>query len=250
MDPDNVITAFKSDSEAPANVKWARVESAEVDYGRGRPVNVSQCVVEFTLPEDFTPPVLFYYRLSNFYQNHRRYVASFSDTQLKGDALSKKQVDGSKCDPLRSPDKGDKPYYPCGLIANSIFNDTFSSPLLLGGDEPQEYKMSNNSGIAWESDKQLYGKTEYKNDEVVPPPNWEKLFGTEYTDDRPIPNLEEWEGFMVWMRTAGLPTFSKLYQRNDDEAMKKGTYRVVISNGMFCVGPLALSRIGCVRGVC
>lgn len=240
MDTDNVITAFKHNSEAPANVKWAKVESAEVDYGRGRPVNVSQCVVEFTLPEDFTPPVLFYYRLSNFYQNHRRYVASFSNQQLKGEALSKDQVDESKCDPLRSPEEGEKPYYPCGLIANSIFNDTFSSPLLLGGDEPEEYSMSNNSGIAWESDKTLYGKTEYRNDEVVPPPNWQKLFGTEYSDEAPIPNLEEWEGFMVWMRTAGLPTFSKLYQRNDIDVMKKGTYRVVISNGMSCVTPLAL----------
>ena len=38
---------------------------------------------------------------------------------------------------------------------------------------------------------------------------------------------------MVWMRTAGLPTFSKLYQRNDDEPMRQGTYRVTISDGKF-----------------
>lgn len=230
-----MITAFKTKPDAPANVKWAKVEDVTVDYGRGAPVEVTQCVLEFTLPEDFTPPVLFYYRLTNFYQNHRRYVASFSDRQLKGEALSKKDVDKSECDPLRSPDGFDKPYYPCGLIANSLFNDTFSSPQLLGGDEPVEYKMVNNSGIAWDSDKELYGKTDYNNDDVVPPPNWAKLFPNNYTDSEPIPNLAEWEGFMVWMRTAGLPTFSKLYQRNDDEPMRQGTYRVVISDGIFCV---------------
>ena len=34
---------------------------------------------------------------------------------------------------------------------------------------------------------------------------------------------------MVWMRTAGLPNFKKLYGRIDDD-MKKGTYKVSIKN--------------------
>lgn len=234
MDPSDIITAFKSDSNAPANAKWSKVKDVTVDYGRGQPVEVTQCVVEFTLPEDFTPPVLMYYRLTNFYQNHRRYVQSFSDTQLKGDALDLKAVDGSKCDPMRSDEDEKKPYYPCGLIANSLFNDTYSYPLRLGGDEPEEYRMANDTNIAWDSDKELYGKTKYKNDEVLPPPNWRKLWPDGYSDEYPIPNIEEWEAFMVWMRTAGLPTFSKLYQRNDLQPMKKGTYRIVISDGMLC----------------
>ena len=237
IDPSNVVTAFKSNPDAPANVKWARVEEVPFNYGRGQEVSVTQCVLEFTLPEDFTPPVLFYYRLTNFYQNHRRYVSSFSDAQLRGAALSKGEVDGSKCEPLDIDEETNLPYYPCGLIANSLFNDTYSSPLLLGGDEPEEYKMANNSGIAWNSDKDLYGKTKYKPKEVRPPPNWQKLFPNGYSDELPIPNVEEWEGFMVWMRTAGLPTFSKLYQRNDDEPMKQGTYRVLITDGMLAYTP-------------
>ncbi|CRK11337.1 hypothetical protein BN1723_020992, partial [Verticillium longisporum] len=32
------------------------------------------------------------------------------------------------------------------------------------------------------------------------------------------------------MRTAGLPEFSKLYQRNDDEPMRAGTYQVNITD--------------------
>lgn len=230
---DNIITAFKTDSSAPANAKWSKVNNVTVDYGRGQPVNVTQCVVEFTLPEDFTAPVLFYYRLSNFYQNHRRYVQSFSDKQLSGDALSLKDVDKSDCDPMRSDGDEKLPYYPCGLIANSLFNDTYSSPQLLGGDDPVVYEMKNNTDIAWDSDKELYGKTKYKPNEVLPPPNWRRLWPDGYKDDLPIPNIEEWEGFMVWMRTAGLPTFSKLYQRNDDEPMRQGTYRVTISDGKF-----------------
>lgn len=209
-----------------------------VNFGRGEPIEVTQCVLEFTLPEDFPAPVLFYYQLSNFYQNHRRYVQSFSDKQLKGDALDEGAAKASKCDPLQAgPDPNDngkqKPYYPCGLIANSLFNDTFSSPYLLGGDDPVEYVMVNNSNIAWESDKDLYGKTEYKPGEAIPPPNWVKLWPKGYTDEHPPPNIEEWEAFMVWMRTAGLPTFTKLYQRNDQQPMKQGTYRITINDGMF-----------------
>src|SRR5690606_11678991 len=106
-------------------------EKVRVDYGRGLPIDVTQCVVQFTLPEDFTPPVLFYYRLTNFYQNHRRYVQSFYETQLQGKAVPASEISGSSCDPLRLNPDNQKPYYPCGLIANSIFNDTFSSPLRL-----------------------------------------------------------------------------------------------------------------------
>jgi len=43
-----------------------------------------------------------------------------------------------------------------------------------------------------------------------------------------MPNLHEDEDFMVWMRTAGLPTFSKLSRRNDDTAMAKGMYQLDI----------------------
>ena len=237
MDPGLITTAFKG-GNAPANAEWSKVENVLTDYGRGIPIEVTQCIVQFTLPEDFTPPVLFYYRMSNFYQNHRRYVQSFSDVQLRGDALDNAAIDGTKCEPLKKGmdegDTEDRPYYPCGLIANSLFNDTFTSPFFLNGDAPEQYQMVNNSNIAWESDKELYKKSGYTNvSSVLPPPNWRKLWPDGYSDEFPPPVLEEWEAFMVWMRTAGLPTFSKLYQRNDEDVMKAGTYRVVIYDGMF-----------------
>ncbi|PKS07572.1 hypothetical protein jhhlp_006176 [Lomentospora prolificans] len=229
MKPELITTAFK-EKDAPVNAMWSQVKNVTVNYGRGQDVNVTQCVVQFTLPEDIGPPVLFYYRLSEFYQNHRRYVASFNEKQLKGDAVSKSDIDSSKCDPLRSDSNTSLPYYPCGLIANSLFNDTFTSPERLGGDEPVIYAMSNNTNIAWSSDRELYGETKYKPNEVMPPPNWRRLWPDGYTEEFPPPNLGDWEAFMVWMRTAGLPAFSKLYQRNDDEAMVAGTYRIVIND--------------------
>lgn len=42
------------------------------------------CNVDITISEDFTGDVYFYYGLSNFYQNHRRYMKSRNDKQLLG----------------------------------------------------------------------------------------------------------------------------------------------------------------------
>ncbi|KAF9882061.1 LEM3 family/CDC50 family protein [Colletotrichum karsti] len=227
MDSKYISTAFKSNDQTK-NALWS-VTDVNVTTSGGITYPTKQCTIQFTIPENMGPPVLFYYHLTNFYQNHRRYVASFSDKQLKGDALDAGKIGSSNCDPLRTETVNGtvKPIYPCGLIANSMFNDTFTSPRLLQDDII--YEMSNNSGIAWDSDASLYGKTEYKPSDVVPPPNWRVQYPS-YTEDNPPPNLAQWQAFQVWMRTAGLPSFSKLYQRNDVEAMKEGTYEVNITD--------------------
>jgi hypothetical protein len=125
------------------------------------------------------------------------------------------------------------PYYPCGLIANSIFNDTFQEPVKQnpGSNENTTYAMPN-TGISWSSDKDLYKKTAYKGSQIMPPPNWVRRYPN-YTHFEP-PNLSLDEGFQVWMRTAGLPAFSKLARRNDKDVMARGTYELVIWDGTLC----------------
>ncbi|OLN85939.1 Meiotically up-regulated gene 89 protein [Colletotrichum chlorophyti] len=224
MDPKYISTAFKS-NEQTKNAEWA-VTNITVRDGPIR-YQAKQCRIQFRIPDKMGPPVLFYYHLTNFYQNHRRYVASFYDKQLKGNAESASNVNSSACEPLEWDSEARKPYYPCGLIANSMFNDTFTSPRWM--QEDILYKMENNTNIAWASDADLYGKTNYKPGDVMPPPNWRVRYPN-YTDDHPPPNIAEWQAFQVWMRTAGLPTFSKLYQRNDNDEMKPGTYEVNITD--------------------
>jgi hypothetical protein len=62
----------------------------------------------------------------------------------------------------------------------------------------------------------------------VPPPNWALRYPNGYTEENPPPDLKSDEHFQNWMRTAGLPTFTKLYGRNDSQTMQKGTYRIII----------------------
>lgn len=120
----------------------------------------------------------------------------------------------------------EKPVYPCGLIANSIFNDTYGKLTGLDGNLGTVYEFSK-SGIAWPTDKNKYGATKYTAADVVPPPNWARFNGTYNGFDLANLDLANDEPFMVWMRTAGLPTFRKLWGRIDDPAgIKKGKYLI------------------------
>ncbi|EEP78330.1 hypothetical protein UREG_03176 [Uncinocarpus reesii 1704] len=96
-----------------------------------------------------------------------------------------------------------------------------------GSNETETFHMTN-EGISWASDRELYRPTEYNFDQVVPPPNWKELYPDGYTKDYPPPNLQTWEEFQVWMRTAGLPTFSKMARRDDNRTMAAGSYRIDI----------------------
>ncbi|KAF2203301.1 CDC50 family protein-like protein [Delitschia confertaspora ATCC 74209] len=227
--PHRVSSSFKT--PMTKQPRWGHA-SQQFNYSAGVSRSESVCFLEFTIPNDINPPVLFYYRLTNFYQNHRRYVKSLDVEQLKGTARTASQIRSGDCDPLDVAHNG-KPYYPCGLIANSMFNDTYETMTLVGTDNDGIAYNMTEKGIAWSSEKDLYGETDYRPDEVMPPPNWAdrypQLNGTGvYTEETGLPDLHTWEAFQVWMRTAGLPTFSKLAMRNDKDVMKAGTYRLKI----------------------
>ncbi|OAX82284.1 hypothetical protein ACJ72_03365 [Emergomyces africanus] len=227
MNPGSYHSSFRSRGiDTPS---WKREQNVTRTLPDGEPLDTTVCSLYFEIPNDLSPSVFLYYRLTNFYQNHRRYVKSLDLEQLKGKALPNSTINGSPCDPLRIDPETKKAYYPCGLIANSVFNDTFSSPLLLGTSDNQFFEMTN-KGISWSSDKQLFKKTEYKPDQISPPPNWKKRFPHGYTEANPPPDLHEDEELQVWMRTAGLPTFSKLARRNDRDVMKAGDYRIDIDD--------------------
>ncbi|KAG7192003.1 Cell cycle control protein 50A [Scheffersomyces spartinae] len=217
---------FKGKSTDP-NVKWKLINSTSHRGDEGL-----RCLLQFDLPKDIKPPLYLYYRLTNFYQNHRKYVQSVDLPQLKGEAVSPESLT-TNCKPLRSitDDQGnEKAIYPCGLIANSMFNDTFENPVLLNpklSDNNETYTFSQ-SDISWSSDKTKYKKTTYNVDDIVPPPNWAKQFPNGYTTDN-LPDLNNWEHFQNWMRTAGLPNFYKLYGKNTTSTLSSGTYLMNIN---------------------
>ncbi|XP_014502168.1 putative ALA-interacting subunit 2 isoform X1 [Vigna radiata var. radiata] len=145
-------------------------------------------------------PIYIYYQLDNYYQNHRRYVKSRSDLQLlHGLGYN----DTSSCKPLES--SHNLPVVPCGLIAWSLFNDTYKF-----SRGPSELKV-NRKNIAWKSDRDhKFGKHVY-------PFNFQNgtLIGGGKLD--PSIPLGDQEDLIVWMRTAALPSFRKLYGRIEED---------------------------------
>ena len=206
-------------------------------------INTTVCRLFFEIPDNIGPPVFLYYRLTDFYQNHRRYVKSYDQDQLQGHFRDNNSIANSDCDPLRIDPETNKTFYPCGLIANSFFNDSIKSPVWIevaGSNAANQTYVMNSQGTAWSSDRDLYKPTPYTEDQVVPPPNWRLQYPT-YNATFPLPNLQEWDAFQIWMRTAGLPTFSKLSLRNDTATMRSGWYYVDVND---CKASIPVSAIG------
>ncbi|TMS38465.1 hypothetical protein L596_005185 [Steinernema carpocapsae] len=220
-------------------------------YSTDQPINVdhnilrgntdfNQRKMRIPLPQGLEGDVYFYYRLENYFQNHRRYLKSRSDKQLIGNL---KTVD--ECAPYdKLKDEltnTEQVIAPCGAIANSLFNDTFK--LLYNDITPVPFTTK---GVVWDIDKD----TKFKN---PPGPDLKTAFeGTHKPINWLWPvwrldlNDTENNGFqnvdlIVWMRTAALPDFRKLYRLLDKTPNKdpyklftnglpKGNYTLVIND--------------------
>jgi hypothetical protein len=83
-------------------------------------------------------------------------------------------------------------------------------------------------GIAWPGEAKKYATAPgYDPSEIQPPPNWAQRYPQGYNSSN-LPNLAADEHFQNWMRTAGLPTFTKLYGRNDNTPLLAGTYEITV----------------------
>lgn len=183
-----------------------------VDYIKNAESNKT-CIKSLTVPKKMRSPIYIYYQLDNFYQNHRRYVKSRSDKQLRD---KKYEGETKDCEPVATGGKDNKPIVPCGLIAWSLFNDTY------GFSVEKKSLEVNKKNIAWKSDK------DYKFGDEVFPKNFQSgdlIGGGKLNETVP---LNQQEDLIVWMRTAALPTFRKLYGRieTDLEANEKITVEI------------------------
>ncbi|KAI4333265.1 hypothetical protein L6164_018097 [Bauhinia variegata] len=175
--------------------------------------NDKTCTRQLNVTKHMKQPIYVYYQLDNFYQNHRRYVKSRSDEQLRD---PKKENSISACKP-EDLNNG-KAIVPCGLIAWSLFNDTYSF------SRGSTNLTVNKKGISWKSDR------EHKFGKDVFPKNFQNssLKGGA-TLNESIP-LSEQEDLIVWMRTAALPTFRKLYGKIEVDLQPGDKINVTLKN--------------------
>ncbi|KAJ8333155.1 hypothetical protein SKAU_G00420510 [Synaphobranchus kaupii] len=182
------------------------------------------CNLNFTLSKLFEGPVFFYYGLSNYYQNYRKYGVSRDDGQLSGDTDNFKTPSDS-CAPYEYSQK--KPIVPCGSIANSFFNDSFRLFQVINGNRKQV--PFDGKGIAWWTDynikfhnpTKVNGSLQKAFAGTVKPPNWPRP-AYELDPQDPANNGFLNQDFLVWMRAAALPDFRKLYRRITEGDYAKG----------------------------
>ena len=183
--------------------------------------NQSICNIKITIDKKMKQPIMVYYQINKFYQNHRRYVKSKSDKQLNGKSFSLKEMKNSgDCAPAETNAemnkktsmtneelKDDDLAIPCGLIAKSFFNDEYA---LYKNSISNDNKITiDEKDIAWQADKDI----KYKNTNDLSK-QW-----IDMTD----------EHFIVWMRPAGLPNFRKLWGRIRED-LDEGDYVILIEN--------------------
>ena len=202
------------------------------------------CNVTYTIDDNFEAPIYFYYKVSQMYVNHRSYVMSRNDAQLRGHSSST-----SDCDPMASYDGKD--LVACGLISYSFFNDKFKVTYIdadgteteLCDDTDQCYRDEHTLNwtdaswhsepnwskkhIAWSSDRsERFDKAE------INPSSETNVGELQEWQDITLPDTDD-EDFIVWMRTGTVQDFYKLHRIVKEKDFKKGDTLRVCSFSLY-----------------
>ncbi|KAF5178387.1 Ala-interacting subunit [Thalictrum thalictroides] len=172
------------------------------------------CVKNMTVPKFMKAPVFVYYELHNFFQNHKRYVRSRSDAQLI-DPKNENKIGSCGDDDFSKSDV--VPVVPCGLIAWSLFNDTY---VFARNNKSIEV---NKTGISWKSDRDKFSSNVFSKHFQEG-----KTIGGGKLD--PIKSLRDQENLIVWMRTAPFSTFRKLYGKIEEDLNAGDSIEVTLEN--------------------
>jgi len=173
--------------------------------------NEANCIISFNLSQQISGNFALLYKLRGYFQNHRRIHESRSFSQLGGNFLEYEDL--SSCSPYISVNDSTLTkdiHLPCGLMPRAFFNDSYEISDDVGFSEVN---------ISLESDREMLYKpinTSYTGNN-----KWLE----DYTD---FPGATTNEHFIVWMRSAAMPNFLKLYSMCKNCTLPAGNYNVSI----------------------
>ena len=173
----------------------------------------SECTLSFHVSKKIKGKIFLKYKLTKFYQNHRRFGYSRVNSQLMGEYVDFQGM--KQCDPYRSENDDSDPskwILPCGVFANSVFNDSFT----------------------WLADESFFSSDDItlpvERDHVFKKLSSDYTTGNKWLEDNPIFNGQQNQHFIIWMRTSPVPTFSKVYAKCKDCTLEAGDYEIKIDN--------------------
>lgn len=256
--PTGVSLLSSSSQIYEKSIKYDGDSGLDVDCSIDVQNEGKQCQLQFTFDKDVSGPIYVYYELENFYQNHRLYVSSLTYAQLAGQQLSGAALDTCGTTTTNKTENAEYTLNPCGLIANSFFTDYLSCSAHTLDD----------SDIAWSTDKEKYKNVQgfevkfydslYDASNPITdtcaaaglnadceayyadsgnclyyyPDNdkYQYLYETYPGYISPCYGVQD-QHFMVWMRTAALPTFRKLWGVIDHDFKSGNTLTIdVVAN--------------------
>eukprot|EP00759_Apiculatamorpha_spiralis_P053138 PhF_6_TR6110/c0_g1_i2/m.9007 len=216
-----------------------------VDAGLGlrKPVGCKPIQIRFEITQTMSAPVLMYYKLTNFYQNYRRYAKSRSDRQMLGEDATMSDIEDCKPFHLVAGRK----IYPCGAIAWSMFNDSLrlyrvtgatTQELICDSDLVATKNFCRKNGISWSGDRDIFAAltpaiAAKRGDTVtnLGVANHENIYvkngwyENEPGHSIPHPNDED---FLVWRKTSSKPTFQKPFRYIDTD-LTPGMYMLEVT---------------------
>lgn len=175
--------------------------------------NKCTCVVSIEVKQRMKLPIFMYYELNNFYTSHRRLVQSWDGYHYRGERHT---VTTRECYTYSTNNAGDV-YFPCGMLPNSIFNDTISSLNFNISRKQISFPIFANA-------KYIDPNPTLKNtilSDTKPLPAWPKSI---YNIENGILN----EDFIVWNYPSAFPNFRKMYARLDN-SLEIGVYNITVT---------------------
>ena len=173
--------------------------------------DICQCVVFASIPEEMKSPIMIYYQLNDFRENHRFYMDNKSDKQLKGEQASKDDLEKDCENSLYNSDfefaDNLPPHdiaFPCGLKAKSFFQDVIDTFKISG----RTVNITREE-LAYKSDIDSFSKV--KNDNS----HWLDI------------NNEQ---FMIWMRVSPFENPRKLWAKIEGVDIPKDSTIIVTIN--------------------
>ena len=165
----------------------------------------TNCEVSIPIPYKMKKPILIYYQIDGISQNHRFYMDNKSDKQLKGEEVTKEDLEKNhECEYaltnkqvrvhknfLGDDINNDEVAIPCGLIARSYLRDEFKDWTFNG-----KSLNPNVTDIVYKSDVDYYKNSETEGDQWI--------------------NMTD-EHFINWMRISPFSSPRKFYGKIESD---------------------------------
>jgi hypothetical protein len=174
----------------------------------------TSCLVDFSVPYNFTYPVALFYRLTRFSQSRRDFATSFDSAMLRGEFVEQKDFEKSCLPTVYLNDSANLTNLriPCGQLPEYVFTDSFA---LLSHDEffsEADIALAVDVSTLYRPPHQKYGSASH----------W-------LLDSGLFPNGQTDPHFIVWMRRSAFYPFRKLFATSK-LTLQAGNYTMSIRN--------------------